>query len=294
MNLLPNCSVATFGSYARRDNDSHSDRDVLVVFPSQQFPSLGLKQLESAGASCSTYSRPRLSRMAKDGSLFIKHLVNESHVLQDSDGFLKSLLAQFSPKLNYTDVFDDALRVFGLVEYIPQHVDGVSWAIDIVAVGFRAMAIPFLADRGMFVFGMGDICEGLVRLGRLKAGDVAHLAILRQLKSAYRRCGKTGCTSQQLAELISIVDRCFRIGVQPRFRSQEEMIAELEQNSPNEWYRGLRLLEATLLTFSSIDDARIIPIQKMIRSPQAYGWQMKRHHRDIVHLVADLSRERSR
>jgi len=285
MNPLSNCSFAEFGSHVRKDNDSHSDRDLLIVYPARQFPRAALGLLRAAGASCSVYSRQRLSRLAHEGSLFIKHLVDESHILRDSDGFLASLLADFTLRGSYTHVFDDAMRIFGLVETIPQHVNGISWATDIVAVGFRAMAIPFLADRGIFAFGMKDMCDSLVRLGRINAADVEPLAALREFKSAYRRSGTTGCTSAQLTEIISIIDRCFSIGVHRRFRRQRDMLIALEQNPTDEWYRGLRLLEATMLPMSRMKNPRIDAIQKMIRSPQAYGWQMKHRHREIVTTI---------
>lgn len=68
-------SVVIFGSYARNDYNEDSDIDILLVHP-EYYPTVQIDKL-----SISTYSTEKLIEFAKNGSLFILHLIKEGKLL---------------------------------------------------------------------------------------------------------------------------------------------------------------------------------------------------------------------
>ena len=291
MNKLLSCSIAEFGSCVRKDDDAHSDRDVLIVFPRGPFPTQLVSELATRGYSCAVYSRSRFARLSESGALFVRHLVSESRIICDPEGFYASTLADFRLRTSYHSVFADSLAVFGLLERIPRYTTGVSWAADIAAVSFRSMAIPYLADRGIFAFGMDDICDALVSLSRITTTECQKLRVLRKLKGQYRSGQRVSCTEAELTELVDIIDRCFGVGIQRRFVEPADVATELYRNPPNDWYRGIRLVEALLLPRLSHCEPRLQAIRNMIKSPQVYGWKLKYRRgevfRDVRRLMAE-------
>jgi hypothetical protein len=68
--------LVSFGSVARNEMDSLSDRDVLAVGVDPSH----LSDLDDAGASLTSYSWPEFTRMSHYGSLFLVHLAREGIV----------------------------------------------------------------------------------------------------------------------------------------------------------------------------------------------------------------------
>ncbi|MFC1759260.1 hypothetical protein ACFL2H_10920 [Planctomycetota bacterium] len=287
---MNNVSVALFGSHVRNDNDALSDRDMLLVYPECQFPRRMTQALESHGNSCAVYSRKRLSSLASTGSLFIQHLVRESEIIVDPDGFLHDVLSRFELLPDYRATFDGALSIFGLLELIPYGSAGIAWAADIAAVSFRSMAIPFLADRGITAYGMHDICLALMSLSLLSKSDAERLQVLRGLKSQYRKHGRVACDPRELTAVIEIIDRCFGIGLRRQFVAPPSLVTELHLNRSTDWYRGVRLLEACLLPYRHLNCPRIASIQEIVKSPQVYGWKMKHDNAGVMATLNDVLR----
>ena len=94
-------AIAIFGSAARGDNDTFSDRDLLIVSDDRTSRREIRSKCESSGWSCTTYSWSRLQHAADQGSLFVQHLKQEAMIVADPSSHLAQLLAEFSTKGDY-------------------------------------------------------------------------------------------------------------------------------------------------------------------------------------------------
>src|SRR5688500_6566967 len=94
-------SLAVFGSHARGDSDTCSDRDLLIVGDTGSVLAVAEEQMLLAGCACSACTTAKLRWMAVRGSLFIQHLRHESWILSDANGRLRDVLPDYRPKSNY-------------------------------------------------------------------------------------------------------------------------------------------------------------------------------------------------
>lgn len=87
ININPE-SIIIFGSYARNDYNEDSDIDMLLIHP-EYHPAIQIGKL-----SVSIYSTNKLIEFARNGSLFILHLIKEGKVLEGHD-ILETLENEF-------------------------------------------------------------------------------------------------------------------------------------------------------------------------------------------------------
>ena len=77
---MPIYAVALFGSRARGDHDPNSDIDLLLI-TSERRP----RHVIDGNMSLSFYPKAHLSAKAKQGDLFVCHLVMEAKVVYEED-----------------------------------------------------------------------------------------------------------------------------------------------------------------------------------------------------------------
>ena len=160
-------TFAIFGSTARGDSDTFSDRDMLIVSNDETDLRLLKSKYNSAGWSCTAYSWSRLQGAANQGSLFVQHLKQESKILSDPSNRLAHLLDQYSPKGSYKHESAGTATLLGnLTQHMPQCSEGPMWTVDVLSVGFRSLAVASLADNGIYAFSNADIINGLSRAGQ--------------------------------------------------------------------------------------------------------------------------------
>ncbi len=94
-------SEAIFGSIVRGDNDSLSDKDILIVDDCISILSARKEVLESEGWSVASYTFKKLKALSDNGALFIQHLKQESSITHDKDNKLSDALRAFKPKHSY-------------------------------------------------------------------------------------------------------------------------------------------------------------------------------------------------
>lgn len=92
-----------FGSLARADNAEGSDTDLLMISLDRETRHVSVGHL-----SLFLYPWPRLEADAKDGDLFVCHLVREAKPLIDPDGYLPKLQEAFAFKPSYRDDIERA------------------------------------------------------------------------------------------------------------------------------------------------------------------------------------------
>lgn len=291
-------AIALFGSCARNDCDSLSDRDVLILNDDNAGRLAAVARLRNCGWSPVAYSWRRLNTMADSKRLFIQHLKQESLILSDPLNRLQDLLRSFRPAAGYGNDIDSAKEFLGLLAAVPASVAGCYWALDVLMVGLRALAIVQLANEGIYSFSFGTILSDLVRVGTLKRNDVQTLMRLRKFKRDYRS-GRIaeGVNYKVVSGLISLVDRRFKIGLQTR-QVDPSTLLELASadHDPRDWYSTCRRIEAALFGFQprsrrSADEIESFKaeMRRITTSPSEYGWKVKRDARVFARRLRRLS-----
>ena len=104
------CAVMLFGSRARGDHTPESDIDILLCLRE------GTPSLSGEGnLSISIYPKAQLLEMAGRGDLFVFHLVSESMVLWEADGFSKELRTAFAKPSDPAKVIANATDLGSLL-----------------------------------------------------------------------------------------------------------------------------------------------------------------------------------
>ena len=282
----PQLSLALFGSVARGDYDAYSDRDLLVVSDKSAALQALKASYDSLGWSSTAYSWPRLQHAADSGSLFVQHLKQESIIISDPTDHLAQLLAKYSPRGSYTrECSSSASLVGNLLEKMPKCEDGPMWALDVLAVGFRSLAVATLADDGIYAFSNSEILEGLSRIGKVKKEDNQKLGALRRFKSLYRkRIRAKRVTWSHVYSRIKLVDRAFSLGlscsVVPQSVALDLAVANREYPQlEGEWYIRCRKIESAICTLvprhrgvEAEFKERRERLLKIVRSPNTYAW----------------------
>lgn len=251
---VENVSLAIFGSAARGDVDAFSDRDLLIV--ANDGPILrNLKMRYGAlGWSCTAYSWKRLQRESDNGSLFVQHLKREARILWDPADRLAHLLVEFTPRGSYKQEFEGAASLMGdLLQHLPDCTSGPMWALDVLSVGFRSLAVAKLADHGIYAFANTDIVDGLARIGVVDNDGGRQLSWLRRYKSLYRH----GLRFEEVRwsdtfDFVRLVDSAFALGLSSRSAQSVEVIelalsGRETDRASQDWYSRCRRIESALL-----------------------------------------------
>jgi len=262
-------AAALFGSAARGDSDHLSDHDLLLVGRSRSGLLSAASALRVSGWSCSIYTWPALEAAASRSSLFLNHLRLESRVVFDPCDRLRHLLSSISPRASYQWEIEHARELLGTLEWIPEARWGPTWALDVLAIAFRSLAIAELAQQGVFVFSLPAIVDRLIAVGILRSRDRRPLCRLRLWKAAYRK-QKMVASSRTALDLLEIIDRRFRIGLHARFLLPELFVERTlsDVSGDRHWYRATRRAEACLRLTQS-EDVRWL-LQKL-EQPQFFG-----------------------
>ena len=247
-------ALAIFGSAARGDCDAFSDRDLLVVADDGPILRDMKKRYSSLGWSCTAYSWNRLQRASDDGSLFVQHLKQEARILWDPSERLADLLVEYTPRDSYEREFQGATSLLGdLLQHLPDCTSGPMWALDVLSVGFRSLAVTKLADNGIYAFANTDIVDGLARLGVVDRDGGHRLSWLRRYKSLYRRGPKAEHVSwSDTFDFVRLVDSAFALGLSSRSAQTVEVVelalsGRATDRATHDWYSRCRRIESALL-----------------------------------------------
>jgi Nucleotidyltransferase domain len=289
-------SIVVFGSVARNKVDYLSDRDILIISNDTEALSKAGKKLDSLGWSTTKYTWTRLNKSATKQLLFIQHLKQESIIFKDKGNKFSNLLYTFSAKNNYKDETEEAIKLLSILNLIPNSTQGRYWALDILMVGLRSLAIPTLANEGIYCFSFQDILQQLCKLDILSDEDVNKLSKLREFKTRYRR--GIHCKSLNWNEvfyLINIVDKKFRVGLDCKLAEPWQNLEQIKNKYNYNWYINSRILESALMSLSpqsSFEDEANIEkynLQKLIKSPGDYAWAFSSKWGDIKERFSALT-----
>ena len=297
-------ALAIFGSAARGDYDAFSDRDLLIV--ANDGPILrDMKTRYSAlGWSCTAYSWKRLQRASDEGSLFVQHLKQEARILWDPLDRLAHLLVAYTPRYSYQREYDGATSLLGdLLQYLPECVNGPMWALDVLSVGFRSLAVAKLADEGIYAFANTDIIGGLARIGIVDSGGGRRLSSLRRYKSLYRQ----GLKAEEVRwsdtfDFVRLVDSAFALGLSSRSAHTVEVIelalSDVDADrADQDWYARCRRIESALLMLTPRHNKMRIEFQThrenlfgIVQAPNSYAWHFTGGYKAMQKSLSELAK----
>jgi hypothetical protein len=274
--IRPASAEALFGSAARGDADSLSDRDVLIVDDDLKTLAARSAELTSQGASVASYTFAKLWALAARGALFVQHLKLEAQITRDVGDRLTKLLAEFTPRTNYTTEIADNAALSALAGTVPTSARGVLLAADILYVGVRNHGVLSLAERGVHVYAFDAVTAGLEAQGLIAPGGARALGALRFLKCLYRS-GEAGsgdaiCDTLQAAlSVLPPVHFPARIRVIDPYR-----VINAPRPNGGAAYVMLRDLERRLVALQALGcdpalDSDLARLGRWITNPRAYS-----------------------
>jgi len=271
---MKNYSIAIFGSSLREDFDKYSDRDLLVV--ANDFETLEKLKAEYSKDdwSISYYTYSKLKYLAENGSLFIKHLQNESKIIIDKKDKLKKILNEFKPKNNYKNDIQDCENYFDIIRAIPKTNLGFAWFCDSLYAGLRNYLVFKNAENGIFEFSFIKLLNGLKKQGKIKQSDVETLMELRVVKRNYREGVLDELPSlsfiQKVIPIVKNIGILETVKIIDSLTFQNLVDKSIIRKKFNP-YQRLRLVEG----YYCSQELNIPELKKIISNPQFYASKMK-------------------
>ncbi len=136
-----------FGSHARGDATISSDIDVLMLVDEPA------KSYRSGTVSVSAYTRSHLLQLARHGSLFVRHIVDEALSVENGDSILEELRRNLRIPASYSTLRNDILASTALLDVdaatFNKHRAGLAEAAKYIS---RTLLYAELADRKLLTF----------------------------------------------------------------------------------------------------------------------------------------------
>lgn len=290
-------SIAVFGSLARGDRDQMSDRDILVVSDDSNTRRSSIAKLRRAGWSPVAFSWKRLERAGARKGLFIQHLKLEAGVLRDKDRRLQDFFDGFCAKPQYDQEIEESRNLLGVLESVPDSQKGRYWALDVLGVGLRSIAVATLANHGIYHFSFNNILAGLLKIGVIKSGDLEILGGVREFKWRHRtQRFVRNLSMSDTQKMVDLVSRRFRIGLQLNTIQPDEALNAIAEDKGDRtnWYIRSRLLERGLLAlhWSGNPEEELLSakqqLQQLLKEPSQYGWRVKQRWTSLQEQIREI------
>jgi hypothetical protein len=272
------CEIeALFGSVARRDADTLSDIDFLIVDDDPLRLKTRKRWLEGQGLSVADYTWPRFVRLFERQTLFAMHLKLESRVLHDGSGRYRDLLSTTWRRSSYEDDFRQSLALFEVLQQIPASSMGRAWVLDHIAVAFRNSSILLLANDGEYVFSFSKVIDRMTARIRYSDQEAGALHKLRTIKRLYRSGSDIHPTKEDVYSALQAADHAFQLGLGVEERRGPIIAPDVAGSTSTEAYLYLRYIERELVSISHRYD-RQFPAERqqllnVVRDPHQYLWQ---------------------
>lgn len=285
---MKNYSIAIFGSSLRSDFDEYSDKDLLLV--AEDYETMeNLKKIYSKDDwSISFYTYSKLKYLAENGSLFIKHLQEESKIIIDNNDRLEDILNHFKPKNNYTKDIKDCESYFDIIKTIPKTTLGYAWFCDSLFVGLRNYLVFKNAEDGIFEFSFIKLLNRLKEQRLINQSDINILRELRVVKRNYREEILDELPSLDFIKKVIPVVKGLGILESIKLVNSETFQNIIEKSiikgdfNP---YQRLRLVEGYYCSQS----LNIPELKKIISNPQFYACKMKDND-FTINLISEIKK----
>ncbi len=296
-------AVAEYGSWVRGDYDHLSDRDVLLLSDDETALEDARLTFSNRGYSSACYSWTKLEFLAAKKALFVQHLKQESRIIYDKGRRLESLLADYSPATSYSEHIDSARNLVYLTQYFPNTAVGIGWALDVLTVGFRNLAILALANEGKYVFSFSELISGLRGVNLIAVDDEPRLLNLRKYKSSFRKKQFSSLPIKETVfELQRIIGDTFDVSLEPQAVSEEFFhdycLHSHKAVQTAQWYLKARLYEGAFLALKpspkELDAgtlSRFRAVEDAIANPSCYSSLFSNSAENLRQEVLNLAHE---
>jgi hypothetical protein len=147
-------AVFLYGSHARGDAQEASDVDILQVTPTHTAP----YAVGRVNVTC--YTLDQLLRIARQGGLFARHLVEEALPLADPYDLLGALRSAYVHPLDYHGVKKEVCGCAPLLDVADhQFEENANSLSSLVSYLIRTYLYATAFDHGAKSFGMGHVLE---------------------------------------------------------------------------------------------------------------------------------------
>lgn len=260
-------SIIKYGSYIRGNSDKYSDKDILIVADNFE----ELKTLNSyysnKGWSTSLYTYDKIEYLAKNGYLFVKHLINEGEIIKDNNGILYDILQKFEEKLDYTLEIKKSSEFINYLNIIPNIVESYFWLCDNVYIALRNSLIYKSALKKEFLFSYVDLIKCLLNEKSITKSEFDTLMQLRVVKSCYRNNYKDIYPSLDYTHKVISIANKIGLNLNIEFSANMNCLKLVDYHKIDSPYKKLRFIEL-ILKNESIEDTYL---NKCISNPQMYA-----------------------
>lgn len=260
-------SILKYGSYIRGNSDKYSDKDILIV--ADKFEELNNlnNYYSNKGWSTSLYTYDKIEYLAKNGYLFVKHLINEGKIIEDENNILYNILQKFEERLDYTHEIKKSSEFINYLNIIPNKIESYFWLCDNIYVALRNLLIYKSALKNEFLFSYVDLIRSLLNEKSITKSEFDTLLQLRVIKSCYRNDYKDIYPSLDYTQKVISLANKLGLNLKIEFSTNMNCLKLVDYPNIDSSYKKLRFIEL-ILKNESIEDAYLT---KCISNPQMYA-----------------------
>lgn len=149
-----NLALILFGSYSRGDFDSQSDIDVLEVTIEIEKP------YSSNEINFSTYSLEQLMAMAKEGNLFILHIISDGKVISGDKKILDILKTTYKKQENYKTFRNEIILTSNVLDLTEEQYNlNPKGYYGLLCYLFRSYLYSDMYDEDCLTFSIKEISK---------------------------------------------------------------------------------------------------------------------------------------
>ncbi|MGE6189086.1 hypothetical protein ACLHZ7_20565, partial [Aeromonas salmonicida] len=164
--------IAEFGSKHNGLHNVYSDKDLLIISDDWEQIKKAANHYTNCGFSISTFHLDRALYLTKKGSLFFKHIIDESVVLYDGNKHLNSISHHWNARSNYNDEIESNLELLEILNYAPKCKYSNNYIADILIISIRNILIRKIASHGIYVFDWMGISKNALSLRYISLCDI--------------------------------------------------------------------------------------------------------------------------
>ncbi|MEE9704904.1 hypothetical protein [Aeromonas veronii] len=241
--------IAEFGSKHNGLHNLYSDKDLLIISDNWKNIKQAAKLYNDHGFSISTFHLDRALYLTKKGSLFFKHIIDESVVLYDNSQIFNSISHNWNARENYNNEIESNLELLEILNYAPKCKYANNYLADILIISIRNILIRKIASHGIYVFDWTGISKHALSLCYISLYDIKLILYSRNLKNRYRTGHYDNIPLSVIEQLVSLTCRISNNRISYRFVNDRQVLSMPEQLGDGS-YKQLRALEALCCLYS--------------------------------------------
>lgn len=164
----------------------YSDRDLLLIHKENEYVKDEKIKLQLQGYDITMMSEKKAIHLAKSGSLFIKHIIDEAKIISGNSDSYRAIGNAWNHRQDYQPEIDSNVDILELLCYLPMNKYSLLFANDLIITTIRNVSIRMLAGDGKYIFSWEEIFNNLHNRCLINSYDVKLLLLSRRIKNAYR------------------------------------------------------------------------------------------------------------